>query len=132
MNQRVICESWWINVSRAELRWQGSRRLRDGLDRLLDLQLRPLARPQMGREQKRQDWVKLHATTGVITNLITSVMVTPTKAEGTSDSAQFPALLSGTSPRVRPARRVDRLDPPARSGRQAAHGPSGSGRQVTC
>jgi len=50
-----------------------------------------------GREQKRQDWVKLHATTGVITNVIASVTVTPNKGEGTSDSAQFPALLSKTA-----------------------------------
>jgi Transposase DDE domain len=50
-----------------------------------------------GREQKRQDWVKLHAMTGVVTNVITSVTVTPNKGAGTSDSAQFPELLSKTA-----------------------------------
>src|SRR5579875_312990 len=50
-----------------------------------------------GREQKRQDWVKLHATTGVLTNVITTAVVTPHVGEGTSDSKQFPALLAGTA-----------------------------------
>jgi transposase len=50
-----------------------------------------------GREQKRQEWVKLHAATGVRTNVITSVTVTPNTGKGTSDSSQFPALLNGTA-----------------------------------
>jgi len=52
-----------------------------------------------GREQKRQDWVKLHATTGTPTNVITSVTttVTPNVGKGTSDSAQFPELLAKTA-----------------------------------
>lgn len=50
-----------------------------------------------GHEKKKRDWVKLHATTGVTTNIITSVTVTPNTGEGTSDSAQFPALLSKTA-----------------------------------
>ncbi|MGA3354564.1 MAG: SWIM zinc finger family protein [Acidimicrobiales bacterium] len=41
-----------------------------------------------GREQKRQDWVKLHATTGVVTNVITSVTVTPNIGKGTSGLAR--------------------------------------------
>jgi transposase len=50
-----------------------------------------------GRDQKRHDWVKLHATSGVLTNVITSVTVTPNVGKGTSDSAQFPALLNKTA-----------------------------------
>jgi transposase len=50
-----------------------------------------------GREQKRHDWVKLHAATGVFTNVITSVTVTPNAGKGTADSSQFPALLAGTA-----------------------------------
>lgn len=50
-----------------------------------------------GKEQKRQDWVKLHAATGVLTNVVTSVTVTPSHGEGTGDSSQFPELLAKTA-----------------------------------
>lgn len=50
-----------------------------------------------GKEQKRQEWVKLHAATGVLTNIITAVTVTPNSGKDSSDHSQFPALLSGTA-----------------------------------
>jgi hypothetical protein len=50
-----------------------------------------------GREQKRQDWVKLHAAVGVVTNVVATATVTPSVGKGTGDSSLFPALLAGTA-----------------------------------
>lgn len=50
-----------------------------------------------GREQKRQDWVKLHAATGVLTNVVTAVEVTPSHGKGTADSVNFRSLLDATA-----------------------------------
>ena len=47
-----------------------------------------------GKEQKRQDWVKLHATTGVHTNVVTSVEIS---GSGPHDSPFFAPLLAKTA-----------------------------------
>ncbi len=46
-----------------------------------------------GKEQKRQDWIKLHATTGVRTNVITAVEVN----ESGGDSLSFRPMLAATA-----------------------------------
>lgn len=47
-----------------------------------------------GREQKQHDWIKLHATTGVLTNVITAVEVTP---KNFHDSRAFRPMLAKTA-----------------------------------
>jgi transposase len=47
-----------------------------------------------GKEQKKQGWIKLHATTGVVTNIITAVQVTPKERH---DSPFFRPLLDTTA-----------------------------------
>jgi hypothetical protein len=50
-----------------------------------------------GKEQKRQDWVKLHAVCGVVTNIVTAATVTGTRGAGTADSVNFGPLLAKTA-----------------------------------
>jgi hypothetical protein len=50
-----------------------------------------------GKEQVRREWMKLHAMTGVRTNVVTSVEVTPHVGEGTSDSRNFIPLVQDTA-----------------------------------
>ncbi len=47
-----------------------------------------------GREQKQHDWIKLHATTGVLTNVVTAVEVTP---KNFHDSRAFRPMLAKTA-----------------------------------
>ena len=47
-----------------------------------------------GKEQVKREWVKLHAMTGVLTNVVTSVEVT---GRGTHDSPLFRPLLAETA-----------------------------------
>jgi hypothetical protein len=46
-----------------------------------------------GKEQVKREWVKLHAMTGVRTNIVTAVELTDWRG---SDATQFPALLATT------------------------------------
>ena len=45
------------------------------------------------------DWVKLHAATGTLTNVVTSALVTPSTGEGSGDCPNFPGLISATAKR---------------------------------
>lgn len=47
-----------------------------------------------GRERSKQTWVKVHAMTGVTTNVITAIEATATES---ADSPQLPALLARTA-----------------------------------
>ncbi len=50
-----------------------------------------------GKEQVRRDWMKLHAMTGVRTNVVTSVEVTPHVGKGTGDVSNFIPLVQDTA-----------------------------------
>ncbi|HXY42676.1 MAG TPA: transposase [Acidimicrobiales bacterium] len=47
-----------------------------------------------GKEQSKREWVKLHAMTGVLTNVVTAVEMTGYKG---ADSPQFPQLVADTA-----------------------------------
>ncbi len=47
-----------------------------------------------GKEQSKREWVKLHAMTGVLTNVVVAVEMTDYKG---ADYKQFPALVSSTA-----------------------------------
>ena len=55
-------------------------------------------------EEKRMrrfihDWVKLHAATGTLTNVVTAAHVTPSMGEGSGDCPNFPDLINTTAKR---------------------------------
>lgn len=65
--------------------------------RVLHLQLRQVVRPQVGQGAEASGLDQAHATTGVFTNVITALEVTPKEPH---DSPFFPALLAKTSESV--------------------------------
>lgn len=50
-----------------------------------------------GREKSEVKWLKLHATIGVKTNVVTACSVTEKDGIGTGDASQFPALAAKTA-----------------------------------
>jgi Transposase DDE domain/SWIM zinc finger len=50
-----------------------------------------------GEDRRAKQWVKLHAATGVLTNVVTAATVTPGEGEDTSDSSQFIELVERTA-----------------------------------
>ena len=50
-----------------------------------------------GHEKSQREWVKLHAMTGVRTNVVTAVEMTLNHGEGSSDYRQFMPLLTQTA-----------------------------------
>jgi hypothetical protein len=50
-----------------------------------------------GREMRERVWVKLHAMTGVRTNVVTAVEVTPSRGAGTGDISNFIPLVAHTA-----------------------------------
>lgn len=50
-----------------------------------------------GKEKSKRVWVKLHAMTGVRTNIVTAVEMTPNHGAGSSDYSQFAPLLATTA-----------------------------------
>jgi transposase len=51
-----------------------------------------------GKERSKHEWVKLHAITGVRTNIVTAAEMTLNKGVGSSDTANFRSLLASTVP----------------------------------
>jgi transposase len=50
-----------------------------------------------GKEQTQRQWVKLHAMTGVRTNIVTAVEMTPNHGKGSGDTTNFVPLLERTA-----------------------------------
>jgi transposase len=50
-----------------------------------------------GKEQVKRQWVKLHAMTGVLTNIVTAVEMTPNHGVGSGDTSNFIAVLERTA-----------------------------------
>ncbi|MGA2527979.1 MAG: transposase [Acidimicrobiales bacterium] len=50
-----------------------------------------------GKEKSKREWIKLHAMTGVRTNIVTAVETTHTYGPDSSDYNQFIPLLAGTA-----------------------------------
>lgn len=52
-----------------------------------------------GREMSAQKWIKLHASVGVLSNVVTCARMTAGTGEGTADCPHLPALVEGTAKR---------------------------------